>query len=749
MSTTELPSDIRVIQERLLDRLTAFSRRVRRLLLLEGTTWLVSLIVGAVLLTLAFDWWLEFQVATRIAITMAFAGGLLTFVRLRVLRLWTSPLDPLELMSSLDESRQDKNVQIENRAEWQRIAPRVATVLQLPGQMSEQSAVSESLIHRAVEQSHAVLDPIDFSVFLNRRHQRQCLAILFGALMLPVLLTAISPLTVKIWADRWLLAGDTPWPRSTSLELVGYVNGRLMVPRGESVLLQLNVTDRDEATEHVRMHIDQTENSLDEDVTFTQYAPGDFRYELTPLMAPITVTIRGGDARLGPVLIEPVDRPRLTEMKLTGKYPQRETPVEYRFSGTEGTVQLLPSAEAELEMIAGEPLAKIELEMISGQVGPAASDDQRKFIARWTHREAVQMRVTLVSAVTGLSSFPRPVAIGLQPDRPPHLTFKQTGVKLRVTPNSVIPWVLSARDDFGIQSVNLDQKLTRLLVNSASTEATSPPEAKSPAGEKSGTDAPATSESLTEQSTRSLYGPVMPTKETGLELNGQVELAPFKLTPGCTVELAVEAKDDCITGAQTTRSRSLVFRIVTPEELFREILLRQQQLRARLRKTADEAEKIRDEIPLGQYPEQAGEFLRRHRVVQREVSMIQQSLGETVAEMEWNKLGGPEAHQLIRQSVLDPLSDLHDRTLTQQRDAWEKLADDSTSAIESLAKRQDQIVADMDRILKNMAQWDSFIDVINQLNAVIQLETEIRKHTETMREKQIESVFDEEEDKKK
>src|SRR3712207_7195606 len=46
----------------------------------------------------------------------------------------------------------------------------------------------------------------------------------------------------------------------------------------------------------------------------------------------------------------------------------------------------------------------------------------------------------------------------------------------------------------------------------------------------------------------------------------------------------------------------------------------------------------------------------------------------------------------------------------------------------TLFRSQEQIVARMNEILKQMSQWDSFVDVINQLNEIIKLQ-EDRKST--------------------
>ncbi len=61
---------------------------------------------------------------------------------------------------------------------------------------------------------------------------------------------------------------------------------------------------------------------------------------------------------------------------------------------------------------------------------------------------------------------------------------------------------------------------------------------------------------------------------------------------------------------------------------------------------------------------------------------------------------------------------------------------------EQLAGRQQEIVEAMSKVLKSMSQWDSFIDVVNQLTEVINLENLVRNKTEELKKKQFDSIFD-------
>ena len=74
-----------------------------------------------------------------------------------------------------------------------------------------------------------------------------------------------------------------------------------------------------------------------------------------------------------------------------------------------------------------------------------------------------------------------------------------------------------------------------------------------------------------------LFGPATkPLSETDVQNRHDFVVATLKLPAGALLSLNATATDDCYGGAQTGASRPVTFRIVAPEELFREILLRQQ-----------------------------------------------------------------------------------------------------------------------------------------------------------------------------
>jgi hypothetical protein len=95
-----------------------------------------------------------------------------------------------------------------------------------------------------------------------------------------------------------------------------------------------------------------------------------------------------------------------------------------------------------------------------------------------------------------------------------------------------------------------------------------------------------------------LMGPVAPAVELDAQHRHAAELGAMNLAPGALVSITARATDACYTGAQTAQSRTVTFRIVSPEELFREILLRQQAERAKFRKLRDAIEAAFGKPPL-------------------------------------------------------------------------------------------------------------------------------------------------------
>ena len=109
-----------------------------------------------------------------------------------------------------------------------------------------------------------------------------------------------------------------------------------------------------------------------------------------------------------------------------------------------------------------------------------------------------------------------------------------------------------------------------------------------------------------------------------------------------------EADDRCARGAQTGRSTPLQFQVVSPEELFYEILLRQRAERAKFM-AALESRGEADARP-GRPTESRGSSPRdaRSQTTSRHLDQIGGRIADTLQEMKLNQVGSPKSHRLLQ-----------------------------------------------------------------------------------------------------
>jgi hypothetical protein len=722
LAITTRDSDLDALRQRLTVRLQTLRAQVRFRLWLDLAARLFVGLAALAFVSFTLDWAFELSRGARVAY-IVLACGLVAWTAVKaVVAVMRLRLEPIELAAELDKARRLP------ASQW--IAPRVATVLQLSDARSREATFSAPMVDRAVRSSSQALEGIDFSRRLDERQVRQSFVLLGAAIVAPLLFAAILPGELSsLSARRWLLGSNVGWPRDTSIDVLGLSDGRLIVPRGEPASLRVVVRDRHAPTELVWIRI-TAPDTPPETATMVRFAAGDFRYELPPQQQAVAAEFWGGDRRVGPIDIVPVDRPRIARLSLVYQHPRDKTPQTYSFSGEEGNIRLLKETKAELTLSANVDVATLDVSAdgVATAGGPSTPKferiDDRTFRAKWIHQGPLQLKVGMVGRDSQLASRPEPIAIGFKEDRPPRVTLTHSGVGARIAPSAIIPFKVAVRDDFAVARTALDFKF--VPNTAAAAEATEGQRPKVPElapvvlldGKKG--------------------GPLEPTFDGEHEW----DLESLKLVPGDTVSAIAEATDDCYTGPQTSRSRTLTFRVVSRNELFREILLKQQQLRARLRKATEQAELLRQSIVSASLPDDGEELLRRHNLIQREVWQVMHGIEDSATEMRLNRLGGAETHEIINRTVIAPLERLHDDTLTRQRQGLESVKQPGADTQEQLASREHEIVDELSRILKNMSQWDSFIDVVNQLTEVINLENLVRNKTEDLKKKQFDSIFD-------
>jgi hypothetical protein len=381
----------------------------------------------------------------------------------------------------------------------------------------------------------------------------------------------------------------------------------------------------------------------------------------------------------------------------------------------------LPDTEVELTLIGSEPLSDARLKIQSGNTPALRRISDRAFATNWTLREATTLEISLRSGRTGLDSRPAFLSIGLLRDREPRVTLRAVGVGGHVTPVATIPLTVAATDDFGLAAIRIQLDRSTIVGDKDK------PETKT---KRETVKVPLAAEG----------GRLLLDHQARHEVMLQADPPP----PGTVLRFVGEADDRCARGTQTGRSTPLQLQVVSPDELFYEILLRQRAERAKFLAALELVEK---QTPVLAGRPSSEDFLRVMRAehsASRQLDQIGGRIADTLQEMKLNQVGSPKSHRLLQQGIIEPMKALNAGQLNELRGMLQSLAGGtSAGASEEAARRlHSQVVAKMKDILDQMSQWESFVDVVNQVAEVIRMQQQILQATEKARETRTQEVFD-------
>jgi hypothetical protein len=453
--------------------------------------------------------------------------------------------------------------------------------------------------------------------------------------------------------------------------------------------------------------------------TLTHFEGARFGYELPPFSEPASFTLTGGDDWTTPIEIEPLDRPAVKDLAITAQVPGRSEPQVFHAGQGDSQLLFLPTTQLELSLTADQPLASAQVVSAGADALKLERLDDQHYRAALVMKDTITLEFQLVAQHSNLASKSFFVTLGLQNDRPPRVTIRVTGVGRRVTPTARIPLALRAIDDFGISQLVADFELTQVVDSKPQTSVKQPYTESFTAGASS-----------------------LP---TDIEAQPLVKLADLNVAVGNVIRLRGRATDACVLGPQDGSSRWVTLQVVTPEELFYEILTRQREQRGRFAKALEMAKGQLEAIQHLANSAEGGTLTRVHQVVARQVAQIATQLDGTLQEMNYNDLGSPQAREVLEQSIIAPMRKLHDEAFASLGDKLQILRsqsepreNDRQSALES----QQAGVTEMQRILSLMSQWESFVDVINQLRAIMKSQNEILQSTEKVEKERIKGLFD-------
>ncbi len=682
-------------------------RRLRRLSRAAGAALLASglgrLLAAAEIFlfsTLALDRIFELERGFR---AVLLAAGAAAWAAL----LWRSFLKPL--LSRIPEV--ELALALERSHPFLRQA--LVSALQLSRRLASgapEGGESPALARKAVEEGARLAAGTRTARALEWRRLRVRLLLLPAALAVLAGSFAAMPGTLALWAQRQILLRDTPWPRYTTLEILGAKNGVLYTPMGEDLVVLV----RARGVIPARGWISWESKKSSGRARLARLGRDRFRYLFKTLTDPLTFTVRAGDGRAGPVRAVPVKRPsvlalegEIREPAYTGRRPAK---VDI-FSGG-GALRLLAGSSLLLRGRADKKLSAAGLGFPGGSLpGEVDPGDPRKFSFTLEPRENMVLRILPVDEL-GLEPRPAPtIEVAVVPDAPPWVSLASRGVGSMVTPRVRIPLLVKARDDVALSVLEVQQSLGG-----------SNPENRN----------------FTKAAPRGLeaFEPGAPSFEAEvLWVRGSTPLSPGK-----TLSLRALARDRFAPGPpHQAFSEVLEFKVVPEEVLRKELNRRQEEVRSQLEGLQESLRALRKDLEARPGPEQGlpgelqGDAARAGGAARR--------LSGILDEWENNRLAGWERVPALREMVVSPLREKAVPALgkgAEDAAAWQAAA---RGALPALKKDVDRALEALARVLSNLTRMESFQQVLEITRSLLRTQGKAREALKKKIEKSLDELF--------
>ncbi|MFT5523084.1 MAG: hypothetical protein ACI9HK_001028, partial [Pirellulaceae bacterium] len=468
MSTSAQPDNSLTLPEIQADiklRLNSMKQWVRLRITMEGLARMLVIAAGFLLVTMLVDWKLELSFTGRLILNLLSLAGLAYVAWRYAIQPWMTHWDPLDIASAVDLRRAP--------AAADAIAPRVATVLQLDETSSGQR--DSELRELAIRQSYQQIRDTDLGQHLSSDHRMKVASALLIAISAPIFVAIIIPGAMNLWYQRWVLGEETPWPRYTVLSIPTAEDGKLIVPKGEPITIEVEVTDSKYTSRHLYTRL-RLANGRRDSTTIPLNNLEKARVELPALQQPATLQLWAGDGKLGPLEIIPVDRPKFVEIRMAHKHAWDDSIQVSNLDRGDGSVSLLPKTNVKLILKSNVEVKSIKAEWDLDDAPQFVKIDATTFEANWVHTNAMTLNLELIGQAANLVSRTRALAIGLRKDRAPTVNLRADGIRQRITAVAIVPLKVLARDDFGIAQIEMNMEIERAQVTGtakpADTEST-------------------------------------------------------------------------------------------------------------------------------------------------------------------------------------------------------------------------------------------------------------------------------------
>jgi len=765
-------------------RIRVLRARVRRLVAVYGLSWVVAVVVGAVIVLGLADYLIRFQDPGLRVICSMLVVGVLGWTGYRYLC--------LPLLARLSEV--DLALRLERR--FPSLADRLVSSVEFLRQPEDDPMAGSAALRRAViSETTSETERLDFGEVLDPRPAFRAAVVTVSICLLAGVLVALAPEASATAVARLVNPFGVPWPQRTHLEVRPVVS---RVAKGRPVEIRVIDAEGAKLPRTVRIHylFEGADETVTED-TQVMHPVGEAVVARLEPVRRFSYRAEGGDDDSMPWHpVEVVDPPGLepTVVKLippayTGWPPEI---VQGK------AIRALVGTRVQISGKTTRPLDSAVFWLADGrQIDAGPTGQQRLEVAAEFVMEKVDqaeepgsVRFTLVDqeGLRGEVGWEiRTVA-----DEPPLVTIKQPSDTVFATPQAVVPLQVVAKDDLAIHEVALVFR-----PSDQSSGEDQPGESQRKEGQ------PAEGQPEAEEAVLPLYaGPeaVGPQPAGGLfhgaepgdrrEIEHRWELAELRLKPGTELTFHVTAADY---SPQTGQSQPRRLIVITPEQLQQRIADRQSVILAELGRVLKMQQGSRQQVKsleirlaeIGQLEQLDVDRLQGAELNQREVgtSLTSESAGvpmhvsALLADLDNNKLDSPDLRRRM-QALLSEIGRLDrehlaligreltaaiksaqlqlqgqaagpgargqgpeagGRGLGASPNYEARITNDETAAryplstihypLSAAGEHQDQVIASLERLLDQLAEWDKYRRFHREISQLLREQEELTKRS--------------------
>ncbi len=594
--------------------------------------------------------------------------------------------------------------------------------------------VSPSLVERTLATGLQNAQQIDFGNVLdlekNKRNLLVLTAALIASLALAIGVTQVDFL--QTWFRRNLLLTNDQWPQATYLELIGAVDGKIIVPRGADYRQLVEITaDSRVANVDVTLEMESASGTSFQKMKPTGRASGrEFGFVFHSIASEYRIRARGGDGLTDWVQLELVEPPAVMEMNLVAELPAYTGQDPQMFSGS-GPHRLLTGSLLQLTVTTNKPVVHCRVTQDETVYELAANDATRQTFQIQLGQSTGgvvggKYDVTLVddTELNNLRDFS--FTLRLTEDRPPVVRAKLLGISGLIVPRASVPVSFTVEDDFGLTRLGFETSWTAETTEGAS----------------------ALSLPIKQWGTL----PPVPDESDVAVLN----VEQLKLPPDTSLRIVLAADDNQVPTPGTGSSREFLLRIVTEEELRADLLRREIEQRKSFQQAYDAQLELMSEVKqlLATSPEnltsdeinnqRQSKLVNLYRVqrgVGTSVDLVAQRFEEFLVEVQNNRLDEELAEQNPERTltarfdneIIQPIRAMDEELISVAArnidNCQRNVADPSAFAqsINDTTVVQEAILAKMQEIMASMESSESFQEAVNRLMEIKRIEESLKK----------------------